>query len=93
MESEFKTVTCGAHHGIPSREVDITKLTEQYIKSNIHVYITGRKLRGGPKNEAKDFVTNGAVDLEWLGTFENWWKNRAYECSTAEEWNVSTTNM
>ncbi|KAN0081481.1 hypothetical protein V8E55_009105 [Tylopilus felleus] len=93
MESEFKTVTCGAHHGIPSREVDITKLTEQYIKSNIHVYTTGRKLRGGPKNEAKDFVTNGAVDLEWLGTFENWWKNRAYERSTAEEWNVSTTNM
>ena len=62
-----------------------------HIKSNIHVYTAKRKLRGGANNEAKDFVAIGAVDLEWLGTFENWWKNCAYKHSTAEEWDGSTT--
>ncbi|KAG1724660.1 hypothetical protein EDB19DRAFT_1644419 [Suillus lakei] len=86
MESEFKTITRGTYHGIPDKEADITKLTDQYIKSNLHVYEPGRQIKATARNKAEDFVTMGAIDIEHLGTFDNWWRNRAYKRSTDEEW-------
>ncbi|KAG1744516.1 uncharacterized protein EDB91DRAFT_1236493 [Suillus paluster] len=86
MESKFKTITRGAYHGIPDKEADVTKLTDQYIKSNLHVHEPGRQIKATAKNKAEDFVTTGAIDIERLGMFDNWWRNHAYKRSTDEEW-------
>lgn len=40
-EAEFETLTWGTHHGAPDKEVDVAMLTEQYVKSQIHVNTPG----------------------------------------------------
>ncbi|KAF8834279.1 hypothetical protein BDN67DRAFT_992698 [Paxillus ammoniavirescens] len=63
----------------PDKEADVTKLMEQYVKSKIH-------LKGGIKHHAQDYINKGAIDLERLGTFNNWWSSRAFARSRTEEW-------
>ena len=90
MEHEFETLTHGAHHGIPDKEADIAKLMEQYVKSQVHVYTAGRQLKGNAKYHAQDYINKGAIDLERLGTFDNWWSSHAFARSRKEEWGDGT---
>ncbi|KAH7905726.1 hypothetical protein BJ138DRAFT_1138187 [Hygrophoropsis aurantiaca] len=86
MENEFQTITRGSHHGTPTKENDVAKLTEQYAASNIHEYEPGRYLK--TNNKAEDYISNGVVDLERSGTIENWWSNRTYARATSEIWDL-----
>ena len=61
-------------------------LTEQYVKSQIHVNTPGQQLKGGSKHQAEDFINSGAIDLERLGTLDNWWQNRAFPQSCSQQW-------
>jgi hypothetical protein len=85
MECQFNTITRGAKHRIPEKEGDIQKLTVQYMKSQIHTYQPGRKIKGA-KDRALNVVTIGATNLERLHTVEKWFKGRTHERSAAEEW-------
>ncbi|KAH7917005.1 hypothetical protein BV22DRAFT_1027111 [Leucogyrophana mollusca] len=84
MEDEFKTVTRGSRHGTPAKDADVSKLTEQYVKSGIHEYQAGRHLKA--KNQAEDYLTMGVIDLERQGTIDSWWDSRSYPRSTVELW-------
>ncbi|KAH7924175.1 hypothetical protein BV22DRAFT_1166000 [Leucogyrophana mollusca] len=92
MDSEFETITRGARHGVPQKELDVTKLTDQYVKSGLHVYDAGRQIKSA-KNKAEDFLTKGVVDLERLGTIDTWWKSRSYARFTSQDWNESTQSL
>lgn len=85
MEYQFKTITRGARHGAPNKEADVQRLTDIYVKSNLHVYEAGRKIKSS-KDKAPDVVTDGAINLEHHRTIEKWWNNRTYPRSTAEVW-------
>ncbi|KIM67467.1 hypothetical protein SCLCIDRAFT_82628, partial [Scleroderma citrinum Foug A] len=86
MEREFVTLTWGAQHGAPSKDEDVGKLTDQYVKSKLHIYTQGWNNKGVLSSHAEDVINTGVVDLEHLHTLENWWKVQAYQCWTDEEW-------
>ena len=90
MESEFETLTRGACHGTPDEEADVARLTEQYMKSLIHVYTPGRQLWGG-KNQVGDYVSEGAINLERLGTLDTWWSTHSFARATTEVWDNTTS--
>ncbi|KAH7910138.1 hypothetical protein BJ138DRAFT_1009422 [Hygrophoropsis aurantiaca] len=92
MEKEFETLTRGAHHGVPQKEEDVAKLTEQYVKAKLHVFQAGRQIKG-TKNKAEDFISKGAIDLERQGTIDAWWSNRSYARFTTQDWDESTESL
>jgi hypothetical protein len=63
MEQQFNTITHGARHGAPSKEADVARLAAAYLKSDLHKYEAGRKIKN-PKDRSVDFVTKGAIDLK-----------------------------
>lgn len=91
MEHEFKTLAHGAHHGTPSKDADMGKLTDQYVKSKLHIYTRGQKNRGALSNHVEDFIDKGVIDLEHHHMLENWWKGQAFPRWTDEEWEEGET--
>jgi len=88
MEDQFKTITRGSHHGSPDKENDVEKLTELYVKSELHIHKKDRMIETGSKDKVSDFVSIGANNLERLKTIEKWWDNRSFERSVEENWSV-----
>ena len=85
MEKQFKTNTCGAHHGSPDKEKDVTFLSTQYTKSQLYLDIPGRQIKiSGDK--AVDVSTTGALNLERLNTIGDWFDCRSPKRSTEEIW-------
>jgi hypothetical protein len=85
MENQFKTVSRGAHHGVPDKEKDVQTLTTQYNNSKLHIYTAGRKIRASI-DRSNDFISISADNLERLGTISEWFNRRTHPRSTAEDW-------
>ncbi len=57
-----QTITRGSHHGVPDKEDDIKKLTEQYVESKLHTHKNGRVVKA--KDNAADFITLGGINMD-----------------------------
>ncbi|KAF8886746.1 hypothetical protein BD779DRAFT_1471007 [Infundibulicybe gibba] len=85
IEREFNTLTRGAHHGTPDKELDVDILTKNYMESHLHTYVAGRKHKIS-SNKASDVTTIGAVNLERLKTIDEWFERRSHGRSSQEDW-------
>ncbi|KAJ7762556.1 hypothetical protein B0H16DRAFT_1807104 [Mycena metata] len=83
METQFKTNTRGARHGVPNKEEDVAKLATHYAASKLHTFERGRKLKTA---QAEDFVSIGANNLERLKTIDVWFARRSHARATGEDW-------
>lgn len=86
IEQEIGSVSRGARHSVPEKDLDVARLADQYTKSKLHTYKEGRQIKGREKNQAIDYIMKGSLDLEAHGTINSWWQNHSYKCLTTEVW-------
>jgi hypothetical protein len=85
MEKQFKTNIRGAHHGSPDKEKDVALLSTQYTNSQLYLDIPGRRIKVSD-DKAVDVTTAGAVNLERLNAFGDWFDRRSPKRSVEEVW-------
>ncbi|CDO73373.1 hypothetical protein BN946_scf185013.g6 [Trametes cinnabarina] len=89
IASQFPSVRArGSRHGAPSKDEDMCKLVDMYNGAEVHQVRPGRKIKGGPTDNAADFVTNGVMKLMLEGVFERWWSERSFQRATTETYTL-----
>ncbi|KAL1746003.1 hypothetical protein HDZ31DRAFT_35118 [Schizophyllum fasciatum] len=90
MEEEFRTNTRGLKHTIPKKDQDVRTLQDMYEQVGLHNYESGRTLKPGKKDTAKDFMDIGLDRL--VGVIERWNHGRQYTRRTAEMYDVLSSD-
>ncbi|PPR00408.1 hypothetical protein CVT26_009693 [Gymnopilus dilepis] len=84
IEQEFGTLTRGKKHTIPSKELDVMKLQQNYQESGYHRFEPGRK--GTKDTIAADITTEGAIKFMSGHTIKQWKDRRTFSRGKAERW-------
>lgn len=87
-KNQFKTMSRGKKHTVPRKFFDVQTLQNSYHASNIHKYVAGRKSIS-KRDSAKDFASNGIVELMTGKILARWTDGRSFERSTDQEWDFS----
>lgn len=90
VEEQFGTLARGKKHTVPSREKDIEKLQKSYATAKLHEVQEGRKIWSDKKDQAMDFISDGASKLCTTHLLSRWNDGRAFDRSLAEEWDTDT---
>ncbi|KAH9916714.1 uncharacterized protein BXZ73DRAFT_53621 [Epithele typhae] len=82
VRDQFSTILGrGTRHGTPSKDADVKKVLDMYLRSNMHKYQAERKSKDDP---AADIVTRGADKMGTESTIKTWWVHRSLERSIEE---------
>ncbi|THV02025.1 hypothetical protein K435DRAFT_654164 [Dendrothele bispora CBS 962.96] len=81
VESQFKTSSRGAKHGVPDKTKDVELLLSNYTTNALHLSRPGRKGYGDHK--AKDIMTAGAANIE--NKINAWFEKRTLSRSEQED--------
>jgi hypothetical protein len=84
-EEQLGVQTRGKKHTVPSREKDIEKLQWSYATAKLHEAHPGQRTWADEKDQAWDFIADGALKLSTTHLLSTWNDGRAFERSLAEE--------